>query len=292
MYIDTFLDYLKHEKRYSLHTIRSYQNDLKGFYNFCKHNKYNLEYENADYKIIRKWIVALMEDKLTAKTVNRKISTLNSYYKFLIKENKISENPMSKIVAPKIEKRLPVFVEETKINQLLDNYDFGNDFEGKRNKLIIELFYQTGIRLSELINIKINEIDLINKQFKVLGKRNKERIIPITDNLIEIIKDYLSERAKISNDDKYLFITKKGLPIYPKMVYRIIKSYLTLITTETKKSPHILRHTFATHMLNNGADINAIKEILGHSNLAATQIYTHNTLEKIKKIYKKAHPRS
>jgi len=233
-----------------------------------------------------------MELNTSPKTINRKISTLKSFYKFLLKKGIINYNPLLKVVTPKVPKRLPLFVSENDMQNLLDKIEFENSFEGKRNKLILELFYVSGIRLTELINLKINDIDLENSLVKVLGKRNKERLIPINKTFILNLKSYLNEAKNIRKSNNYVFLTLKGEKIYQKLVYRIVNYYLSIVTTISKKSPHILRHTFATHMLNNGADLNAIKEILGHSSLAATQVYTHNSLKKLKTIYNQAHPRA
>jgi len=248
----------------------------------------------ANDKIIRSWIVSLMEKDLSALSVNRKISTLKSYFKFLLREGYVNANPMDKISSPKASKKLPLFIEEKQINNLIDDYSFGNDFLGVRNKTIIEMFYNTGIRLAELINLENNSVDLYNNTVKVLGKRNKERIIPFNATFVDSLKEYIQLRDKefknLAHD--YFFVTDKGNKLYQKFVYRIVNKYLTLVTTIEKKSPHILRHTFATHLLNRGADLNAIKELLGHANLSATQVYTHNTFKKLKTIYKQAHPRA
>lgn len=234
-----------------------------------------------------------MEKNTGARSVNRKITTLKTFYKFLLREGIATENPMLKIQSPKIPKRLPVFVEEDKINLLLDEIKFKEGFPGARDKLIVELLYNTGIRLSELINLKEQNIDLHNNSIKVLGKRNKERIIPIHESILFKIQDYAKQKKQLGLDNKsgLLFVTDKGENLYPKFVYRVVNNYLSAVTTHDKKSPHILRHTFATHLLNKGADINAIKELLGHANLSATQIYTHNTIEKLKQAHKKSHPR-
>jgi len=245
--------------------------------------------------MIRSWIVSLVSNSISSRTINRKISTLKSYYKFLLKENIVKTNPMVKIISPKTNKNIPEFVAKEKMDILFDDIEFGNDFEGTRNRLIIELFYFTGMRLTELIELKDKDIDENNQRLKVLGKRNKERIIPFSNVLLDSIKNYRLAKDKIlegKESNNYLFITSKGKKIYEKLVYRVVNSYLGKVSTLKKKSPHVLRHTFATHMLNNGADLNAIKEILGHANLSATQVYTHNTVEKLKSIYKQAHPRA
>lgn len=294
MHIKAFLDYLQFEKRYSDHTINSYSNDLNSFYNFCSEKEKSIDITKIDHKIIRNWIINLIDQNLSTRTVNRKLSSLKSFYKYLMKTNIIKNNPLVKIQTPKSKKTLPSFVEQSHMNMLLDNIDFGDDFKSIRDRFIIELFYFSGIRLSELINLKIEDFDIQNKNFKVLGKRNKERIIPMTSELLSSYSKYLLLRDKIDTikNHHYLFVTEKGNILYKKLVYRVVNKYLTYVTTINKKSPHVLRHTFATHMLNNGADLNAVKELLGHANLSATQVYTHNTFEKLKNIYNQAHPRS
>lgn len=292
MYIEKFIGYLTFEKKFSHHTILAYKNDLQQYSEFCLLNSAIPEL-NEDYKIIRHWIVSLIEKEITPRSVNRKITTLKSYYRFLQRDGIIALNPMQKILSPKMKKTLPFFVEKKQINELLDSKDiFGTDYVGSRNRLIIELFYMTGMRLSELINLKLADIDLSSLTIKVLGKRKKERIIPINITFKNTIVEYLSERSGMQPANNFLFLTKKGSKVYEKLIYRVVTEYLNLISTIDKKSPHVLRHTFATHMLNNGADLNAIKELLGHANLSATQIYTHNTFEKIKQVYKQAHPRA
>lgn len=295
MYTERFIQFLRFEKRYSHNTIIAYEKDLAQFQSYL-----NIEYkidkiEQVNYHMIRSWLVSLSGEKIGNRSINRKLSTLKTYYKFLIRENLISGNPLIKILSPKTSKRLPEFVREKNMNELLDDIDFGTGFKAIRDKLIIEMFYFTGMRLSELVNLKDTDIDISRKQIKVTGKRNKERIIPILAQLVNSLKEYQSCRENIVNFNElnnYFFVTEKGKRIYKELVYRCINSYLSMVSTLRKKSPHILRHTFATHMLNNGADLNAIKELLGHSNLSATQVYTHNTIEKLKSIYKLAHPRA
>jgi integrase/recombinase XerC len=291
-HILAFCEYLTHQKRYSPHTINAYKKDLEQFQNYINTTFETTNFTEVKASCIRSWIVSLMETENSARTINRKISSLKSFYKYLLKNKLTDTNPLLKIITPKTSKRLPVFVGESEINNLLNNVDFGNDYEGIRDKLIIELFYATGTRLSELIELKIPAIDFRNNSIKVLGKRNKERIIPIGKNISNLIKNYLTEREKLESEETFLFLTKIGKKIYPKLVYGIVNSYLSRVTTINKKSPHVLRHTFATHMLNNGADLNSIKEILGHANLSATQVYTHNTIEKLKNIHKQAHPKA
>jgi len=289
---DSFLKYIQYEKRYSSHTITSYTNDLEQYYLFCNNITDGFCPSEKDYKIIRNWIVYLIENKISSRSVTRKITTLKSFYKHLLKEGFLKSNPLDKILSPKINKKLPFFIEEAQINKLLDDIDFGNNYIGIRNKLIIDIFYSTGMRLSELRNIKKTNIDFNNLTIKVLGKRNKERIIPFNNKLKISIENYITIRNQLGLNNIFLFVTEKDKQVYEKLIYRVVNKYLNLVSTIEKKSPHVLRHTFATHMLNNGADLNAIKELLGHSNLSATQIYTHNTFEKLKKVYKQAHPRA
>ncbi|MGC9373726.1 MAG: tyrosine-type recombinase/integrase [Bacteroidales bacterium] len=294
MYKNLFLKYLHTEKRFSKHTIRSYENDIRQFSLFITNSGYNTEIQNANEKIIRSWIVSMMEKGFSSLTINRKISTLKTFYKFLIREGYTTINPMDKVTSPKPSKKIPAFVDEQHISNLLDDFSFGDDFPGIRNKTIIEMFYNTGMRLSELIELKTVDVNLLAGTLKVLGKRNKERIIPIHQSFVNTLKQYLKAKDAQypSLQHNYFFVTDKGNKLYEKFVYRIVNKYLKFVSTIEKKSPHILRHTFATHLLNRGADLNAIKELLGHANLSATQVYTHNTFEKLKSIYKQAHPRA
>ena len=290
-----FLDYIAYEKRYSQHTLLAYRSDLDQFGNYILQQYQLSDIDNADHQVIRSWIVSLIEQGDSARTVNRKITTLKSYYKFLIKEGILRENPMSRVISPKTSKRLPVFVEQSNMIQLFEEVDFGEGFSAVRDRVIMEMFYATGMRLSELINLRQSDLDPFRKAVKVTGKRNKQRIIPLTDKLVNLLQNYMAVKAETypgEGQDSYLFITDKGEQLYPQFVYRIVHHYLDKVTTIQKRSPHVIRHTFATHMLNNGADLNVIKEILGHANLAATQVYTHNTIEKLKSIYKQAHPRA
>jgi len=292
MRIDDFLEYLKIERRYALNTVISYKNDLYQFHAFCIRN--GTDGMDFHFKTIRNWVVYLMEEKYTARSVHRKLTSLNTYCKYLIRLGELDANPLEKVLKPKLNKRVPSFVDEVKLNDLLDNYDFGEDFEGHRNKLIINLLYQTGIRRSELIALTVPGIDFSAETIKVLGKRNKERIIPINREMKAELQKYIVLRDKLEKEEgeDHLLLSAKGKPLYPKLVYRVVNRYLAMISTLDKKSPHVLRHTFATHLLNKGADLNAIKELLGHANLSATQVYTHNTFEKLKSIYKQAHPRA
>jgi len=293
-YIDSFLKYIKYEKRYSEFTIKSYTTDIRQFESFCMGEPGFRDLLGLDVKNIRGWIISLMDNGLSSKSVNRKISCLRSFYKFMLKEGALVSNPMEKITGPKNRKKLPGFIDAESMNELLDYYDFGEDFEGVRNRMIIEMFYQTGMRRAELLQLKIGDVHLDEGWIKVLGKRNKERVIPISKPFVHSFRQYMevrNERFPIDNDS-FVYVTRKGMPAYPKLIYRIVHKYLGFITTLEKKSPHILRHSFASEMLNRGGDINAIKELLGHANLSATQIYTHNTLEKLKQVYNQAHPRA
>jgi integrase/recombinase XerC len=288
MVISDFLNYILKEKRYSNHTYISYQRDLKDFQEFCI-NEYGFELVEVKSKMVRTWFASLMEKSLTPRTIRRKSSSLKSYYKFLLKNNIIDQSPMEGVPLPKVSKRLPKFVEEKSMDKLLSEMSFEANYTGAMERLVLELFYHTGIRLSELIGLKISDINFSEHQLKVLGKRNKERIIPFSFTLTETIRQFMTYRK--SKDD-LLFVLENGKSVYPKLVYRMVNKHLNKITTIKQKSPHVLRHTFATHMLNNGAELNAIKELLGHVNLSATEVYTHNSLEKIKSVYKQAHPRA
>jgi integrase/recombinase XerC len=294
---ERFIQYIQYEKRYSPHTVTSYRNDLLQFFTFI-----NIEYgtekpEEVTFQMVRSWLASLMEKKLSPRSVNRKKTTLQTFFKFLIKENVITENPLNRVLSPKTSKRLPVYVEEAQMEHLFSpgEIDFGSGFRAVRDKMILEMFYATGMRLSELVNLKETDIDTGQMTIRVIGKRNKERIIPFGHNFKGLIENYKAERDNLSENFELcgsFFVTEKGKKIYQKLAYRVVNHYLSIITTIEKKSPHVLRHTFATHMLNKGADLNAIKEILGHANLSATQVYTHNTIEKLKTIYKQAHPKA
>jgi len=290
--INDFLIYLQAEKRYAGHTIKAYQTVLNQFHAFCQEQ--GKEGMDLHFKTIRMWVVSQMDSGISPRTVHRKLTTLRTYCKYLIKEGELESNPLDRVLKPKINKRNPVFVDEGNMDHLLDEYAFGEDFEGVRNRLIIDLLYQTGMRRSELLGLKTGSLESRAKSLKVLGKRNKERLIPLNDELIDAINHYLGFRKEVLTDPEVeaLIVTAKGQPAYESMIYRIVKKYLALVTTLDKKSPHVLRHTFATHMLNRGADLNAIKELLGHANLSATQVYTHNTFKKLKSIYNDAHPRA
>jgi len=292
MYIDSFIRYISNEKRYSDHTIRSYTSDLNHFMEFGIEHILDFNPIASDHNIIRNWIVFLLQNGRTPRSVNRKISTLKSFYKFLYRDGVIDVIPTDKVTLPKQGKPLPYFVGKPSMTALFDTITFPDTFEGVRDRTILLLFYSTGMRLSELVNLTLVNIDIKVRQLKVLGKRNKERIIPFGIELSVEIGNYIKERKKTNPLHDILFVKPDGDPVYDKLVYRVVNKYLGSVTTLEKRGPHVLRHTFATHMLNNGADINAIKELLGHADLSATQIYTHTSFEKLKKVYNQAHPRA
>ena len=292
-YRESFLSYLRFEKRCSNHTIVAYKKDLDQFEDYLFKTVGDFNVLTVDGKQVRTWIVSLMNQGLAAKTVTRKVTTLKSFYKFLLRQELIEISPLSTVTTPKVHKKLPHFVDENSLHVLLDNGYFSNDFEGVRDKLIISFFYGTGIRLSELVNLKDRDVLQDETLIKVLGKNNKERIVPYPRSMNKLIQEYLLMRkTEFDSDNSMFFLTSKGMPVYGKLIYRVVTKKLALVTPLEKKSPHVLRHTFATHLLNRGADLNAVKELLGHSNLAATQIYTHTTTEKLQSIYKQAHPRA
>ncbi|MFT6754752.1 MAG: integrase/recombinase XerC [Urechidicola sp.] len=292
MPIKSFIDYLTFEKKYSEHTIIAYQKDLSTFRNFCIEEYGSQDLLIINYPQIRSWIVQLVDSGITNRSVNRKVSSLKSFYKFLQKTKQIEDTPLRKHQSLKVSKRVQVPFSEKEISNVIGNLEKAEDFKSMRNKLIVELFYSTGIRRNELINIKINDIDFSNGTLKVLGKRNKERYIPLITIVQDSIKNYLLERMKVDTVDQYLFLTNGQKKTYPVLVYRIINDYFSTVSSKVKKSPHVLRHSFATHLLNEGADLNSVKELLGHASLASTQVYTHSSLGKIKEVYNQAHPRS
>lgn len=290
----SFIQYIKFEKRFSPHTVLAYESDLDQFFNYAKTTYETESPEEISHPMVRSWIVSMMEKQITPRSITRKITSLKTFYRFLLRNGEITTNPMQKVQAPKISKRLPVYVEEPNMKILFSEVSFGEGFVAVRDRLLMELFYATGMRLSELVNLADTDVDLNSCQVKVLGKRNKERIIPFADHLKALIRQYLDEKQNAGWTERSgsFFVEETGKPISPKKPYYIVRKYLKQVTTIQKKSPHVLRHTFATHMLNNGADLNSVKELLGHANLAATQVYTHNTIEKLKKVYKQAHPRA
>jgi len=292
MSIQSFVDYLSLEKNYAKHTITAYQKDLEVFQNYLLDEFYDDDLKAINYTQIRSWIIQLVDGGLSNRSINRKVSSLNSYYKFLIKIGDLKHSPLAKHKALKVQKKVHIPFSEEEINAVLSGAAT-HDFEALRNKLIVELFYSTGIRRSELINLKISDVDLAQQQIKVLGKRNKERYIPLIYTVQDTLKLYLDMRSTLKQilAPDFLFLTQKGAKIYGTLVYRIINTYFSEVSSKVKKSPHILRHSFATHLLNHGADLNAVKELLGHSSLAATQVYTHNNIAELKKVYAKSHPR-
>jgi integrase/recombinase XerC len=291
---ESFLKYLQYEKRYSKHTLTSYKLDLGQLQGFLSDNHPDTNIQNANHSLLRGWVVSLVENGIQPKSINRKIASLRSFYKFLMRQQIITKDPTTKIKVLKTSKKLPQFVNEREMNLLLDNCEFSADFIGDRDRLIMELLYGTGIRLSELISLKTQDVHFLNRTIKVLGKRNKERVIPFSISLERVIKQYLQQKKNTFSLDELpnLIVTDKGELCYPMFIYRVVKKYLNLFTTIDKRSPHVLRHTFATHLLNKGADLNAVKDLLGHTSLAATQVYTHNSLEKLKSVFDQAHPKA
>ena len=295
MYTQDFIRYLTTEKRYSIHTIRAYSSDLEQYSDFLSHNFEISEVTEAKSIHVRSFVAWLIEHKTSTRSVNRKLTCLRSFYKYCLRQNVVEVSPMSKVVSPRNSKRLPYFIEEQNMESLFHDNLFEENFMGLRDKAILETFYGTGMRLSELRGLKISDIDFIKKTLKVLGKRNKERIIPFGDTMKSTLEEYLQIREESFENleqSNYLFVNVKGAELNPKSIYIIVRKYIDQITTIGKRSPHVLRHTFATHLLNEGAELNAIKEILGHSSLTSTQIYSHNTINRLKNIYKQAHPRA
>ena len=289
-----FTDYLSLEKNYSAHTVTAYVKDLNDFALYASEGYEVTDIREVPYSIIRSWIVSMVDKGMTNRSVNRKIASLKSYYKYLLKSKQIEVNPLAKHKSLKTSKKIQVPFSEKEIEDVLDLLADADGFEGKRDKLIVELFYSTGMRRAELVNLKCDDVSFEQRTLKVLGKRNKERIIPLLPSVVESINAYLEERNILENvkDPGYLLLSKKGVKIYETLVYRIINSYFSLASEKVKKSPHILRHSFATHLLNEGADLNAVKELLGHSSLASTQVYTHNSIAQLKEVYRNSHPRN
>ena len=290
--IQSFLEYLSLEKNYSKHTIVAYETDLKLFHNFLVNQYNDASFIEVNYSMIRSYIVYLVSKKITNKSINRKISSLKTFYKYLIKVKQISESPLQKHKALKVPKRVNVPFNNKEITEVLHNLSEGTDFISLRNKLIVELLYSTGMRRNELITLKIASVDFEQENIKVLGKRDKERYIPLLKSVQKSLKQYLKVRKDFSQENDYLFITEKQKKLYGTLVYRVINNYFSSVSSKVKKSPHVLRHAFATHLLNEGADLNAVKELLGHASLASTQVYTNSSLSKIKQMYNQAHPRS
>ena len=292
--INSFLRHLQYEKRLSHNTVLAYENDLQQFSQFSRETFSHSDIASADHTMIRSWIVNLVEGGIGPSSVNRKIACLRTFYKFLLRQQVITGDPMSKINVLKTKKRLPAFVKEADMVNLLDNHVFPDTFEGHRDRLILEMFYGTGMRLSELLHLKEKDIDLVNRTLKVTGKRNKERVIPFSTSLVLLINDYFTIRNREveMKDHGNLFVRGNGEACYPMMIYKTVKKYLDRFPTVDKRSPHVLRHTYATHLLDKGADLNAVKDLLGHTSLAATQVYTHNSMEKLKKVFEQAHPKA
>jgi integrase/recombinase XerC len=291
--IQPFLNYLKFEKRYSKHTFISYETDLVSFFDYIQTQYGEMSMDQLSHTYIRSWLASLKDQGLAAKSINRKISSLKSFFKYQLKTGVIRQTPMVKIISPKNEKRLPNFVADKDIKTLFNYVEFPDNWQGTTDRLLMLLFYNTGMRLSEVINSKDGQVNFSNHTLKILGKGNKERIVPISPEVATQIKNYQAERNHmLSQRDDFLLLNEKGKKLSPRSVYSSVKKYLSLVTTIDKRSPHVLRHTFATHLTNNGADLNAVKELLGHSSLAATQVYTHNSIEKLKNVYKKAHPKA
>lgn len=292
--IDSFLRYLAYERRYSAHTLTAYEADLAQFEVYLKEMFTISDPATVVHTHIRSWVLSLVEGGLSPRSVGRKLATLRSYYKFLLKREVIKQDPTLKVRAPKVQKGLPHFVQEAEMDRLLDNIPFPDTFEGWRDRLVLELLYGTGIRLAELLQLRVAQVNLHEGVIKVLGKRNKERVIPVARPLQELLRKYLISKEKAFGGDSsaHLLVTDKGEQAYPMFVYRLVRKYLGTFTSSEKQSPHVLRHTFATHLLNRGADLNAVKDLLGHSSLAATQVYTHNSLEKLRKVFEQAHPKA
>ncbi|MBD0852403.1 tyrosine-type recombinase/integrase [Maribacter arenosus] len=293
MSIPKFISYLRLEKNYSEHTLKAYGNDIQSFVDFCSVDYGFEDIDKVEYSIIRSWIVALVNTRISNRSINRKIASLKAYYKFLQQIGRIKVNPLAKHKALKTSKKIEVPFSEEEMQRVLSQIPFADDFEGRRDKLIIELLYTTGIRRSELINLKMGDVKLAERSIKVLGKRNKERIVPLLLPTVELFMSYLPCRNRLEciRDKEFIFLTGSGNKIYETLVYRIINGYFSMVSSKVKRSPHILRHTFATHLLNKGADLNSVKELLGHSSLASTQVYTHNSIAELKKIHTSAHPR-
>ena len=294
MLIEKFLDYLQLEKNYSSNTLSAYKRDLIQYNKFIIENNGNLEIENADYKIIRSWIVSMVNSNISNRSINRKVSSLKSFYKFLIKTDTIKSSPLKAHSPLKQSKKIQVPFSQEEINSLLDSDFFNNDYKGVLQKSIIAFFYFTGVRRIELINIKESDISLESSTIKVMGKRSKERIIPILPKLKKSLEDYRGIKSKFTGNisPEYLFISKNGKQLSEKFVYRTVNEYFKLVSPKIKKAPHVLRHSFATHLINEGADINSVKELLGHSSLSATQVYSHTSMERIKEVFKNSHPRA
>lgn len=291
--IQGFLAYIQSEKKYSIHTVQAYQRDLEQFFLYLQSTYSITEAAQISHLHIRGWMAQRKELGNEARSINRKISTLKSYFKYLLRQQIITQSPMGKVVTPKTKKRLPVFVQEEHMTNLEERLEEPIHFKDHTDRLIVDLLYQTGMRRSELMHLQEVDLDVYNKRLKVLGKGNKERLLPLSDEMLHALKSYLRLKAtEVKSSTSHFFCLENGKPLYAKYIYQVVKDYLSLVSTLDKRSPHVLRHSFATHLLNQGADLNAIKELLGHANLTATQVYTHNSIERLKDIYKKAHPKA
>ncbi len=292
MWIESFLRYIQYEKNYSSCTVLSYKNDLCQFETFVIKQVGRFDVQEIESPLIREWVVFMMEQKMSPSSVSRKVSTLRSFFKYLIRQNCLQTDPLKGVRLPKSGKNLPQFVKPAEMDRLIDEVEFGDDFNAIRNKLIVTMLYSTGMRRSELVSLTDEDVDVYNSSIKVTGKRNKQRIIPFGGELAKMIRGYLDARSRIQTSSNRFFVRESGEPLYEKLVYRIVTRWLEGVTTLSKHSPHVLRHSFASAMLNNGAELNSVKELLGHSSLSSTEVYTHITFEELKKNYKQAHPRA
>ncbi|MFK7813249.1 MAG: tyrosine-type recombinase/integrase [Maribacter sp.] len=292
--LDSFISYLSLEKNYSNHTVKAYQRDIEEFTSFCIRDYETATIDDVDYSIIRSWIVSLVNTSISNRSINRKVASLKAFYRFLQRIEMITINPLAKHKALKTSKKIEVPFSELEMQNALQQIAFKDDFEGHRDKLMIELLYTTGIRRAELINLKLIDVDINRNTILVLGKRSKERIVPLLPSTKQLFLEYYLERKNLEQlfDEQFVFLSKAGAKIYETLVYRVINKYLSEVSSKVKKSPHILRHTFATHLLNKGADLNSVKELLGHSSLASTQVYTHNSIAELKKVHMASHPRN
>lgn len=293
IFVEQFIDYIRLEKRYSPHTAAAYQHDLTQFFHYLGEKAGDMSLADVSHLLIRSWLAELKEEGTSSRSINRKISSLKSFYKYLIRRGIVALDPMRKVMAPRVSRRLPTYAGKESMHMLFHWADFPDTFAGATERLVLEMLYNTGMRVSELTGLKVMQLDLSNQQIKVTGKGNKERLIPVGPALCSSLRDYLERKQELeAADTTFVFVTEKGRRLYSKYVYRIVCKWLGVVTTLEKKSPHVLRHTFATHLVNNGADLNAVKELLGHASLAATQVYTHNSIEQLKSVYEQAHPRS
>jgi len=291
--LDSFLQYLKLEKRYSPLTVDLYQSDLQQFLNYLK-NQYKIsDWNEITHQEIRSWSVSLIEKDISPNSIKRKLSILKTYFKFLRKKDLIQQNPLTKVIAPKAGKVLPAIIEKKNMTMLFENVAFGEGYKGSRNRMILELLYGTGMRRNELINLSVNDIDHHHQRLKIMGKGSKERLVPLAPYLMNLLNEHLAIRSnQFPTTPPFIFLTDKGKKTYPQLIYNIVKQHLSQVSTAEKRSPHVLRHSFATHLIDNGADLNAVKELLGHASLASTQVYTHNSIQRLQEVYQQAHPKA